>query len=167
MKTSKIAQMGMLVAVAFVLSYVESLLPLSLGIPGIKIGLSNIVVVLCLYECSLKQTLGIVIIRIILAGMTFGNLSMMIYSLAGGLLSFILMAALMHFDRFSVYGVSIAGGVSHNIGQILVAVLVLRQKGLIFYYLPFLLIAGCVAGAAIGVIAAVLVKRLHGIFRER
>ena len=165
MKTKKIAQIGMLVAAAFVLSYVESLLPFSFGIMGIKIGLSNLVVVLSLYECSLKQTFGIALIRILLVGLTFGNLSMMLYSLAGGMLSLAVMAALKHSGRFSVYGVSIAGGVFHNIGQILVAVAVLRQKGLIFYYLPFLLAAGCVAGAGIGVAAAVLVRRLHGIFQ--
>lgn len=166
MKTKKIAQIGMFVAVAFVLSYVESLLPISLGIPGIKIGLSNIVVVLCLYTCSLKQTFGIAIVRILLLGMTFGNLSMMMYSLAGGMLSLAVMAVLKRFDRFSVYGVSIAGGVCHNIGQILLAAVILNQKGLLLYYLPFLLVAGCVAGACIGVMAAVLVKRLCGIFRE-
>jgi len=166
MKTREIARIGMLVAVAFVLSYVESLLPISFGILGIKIGLSNIVVMLCLYECSLRQTFGIAVIRILLVGLTFGNLSMMMYSLAGGMLSLAIMTVLKHSGRFSVYGVSIAGGVCHNIGQILVAIVVLRQKGLIFYYLPFLLTAGCVAGACIGVVAAVLVRRLHGVFQE-
>lgn len=166
MKTRKIAQTGILVAVAFVLSYVESLLPISLGIPGIKIGLSNIVVVLCLYECSLKQTFGIAVVRILLVGITFGNFSMMLYSLAGGMLSFAVMVLLKHSGRFSVYGVSIAGGVCHNMGQILVAVAILQQKGLLVYYMPFLLAAGCVAGACIGIVAAILVKRLHGIFSE-
>jgi heptaprenyl diphosphate synthase len=166
MNTKKIAQIGMFTAVAFVLSYIESLLPISIGINGIKIGLSNIVVMLCLYECSLKQTFGIALVRILLVGLTFGNFSMMIYSLAGGLLSFCVMAVLKYLGSFSVYGVSIAGGVCHNIGQVLVAAIVLKQKGLIFYYLPLLLIAGCVAGACIGVLAAVLVKRLHGMFQE-
>ena len=165
MKTKRIAQIGMFVAVAFVLSYVESLLPISFGIPGIKIGLSNIVVVLCLYECSLKQTFGIAVIRILLVGLTFGNLSMMVYSLAGGMLSLVVMMVLKLSGRFSVYGVSIAGGVCHNIGQVLIAIVILQQKGLLFYYLPFLLIAGCVAGACIGVVAAVLVKRLHSVFQ--
>lgn len=166
METRKIAQTGMLVAVAFVLSYVESLLPISLGIPGIKIGLSNIVIVLCLYECSLKQTFGIAVVRILLVGLTFGNLSTMLYSLAGGMLSLAVMVLLKRSGRFSVYGVSIAGGVCHNVGQILVAVIILKQKGLLIYYLPFLLISGCIAGACIGVVAAILEKRLHGIFQR-
>lgn len=163
MGTKKIAQIGMLVAVAFVLSYVESLLPISLGIPGIKLGLSNIVVVICLYECSAKETFGIALIRILLCGLTFGSLSTMMYSLAGGMLSFVVMLLLKKSERFSVYGVSIAGGVCHNIGQILVALAVL-QTGLLMYYLPFLLLSGCICGAGIGFIAALLAKRLHGLF---
>lgn len=163
MGTKKIAQIGMLVAVAFVLSYIESLLPISLGVPGIKLGLSNIVVLLCLYECSVKETFGIAVIRILLCGLTFGSLSTMMYSLAGGMLSFIVMLLLKKTERFSIYGVSIAGGVCHNIGQIIVAVLVL-QTGLLVYYLPFLLLAGCIAGVCIGFVAAMLTKRLHGLF---
>lgn len=163
MGTKKIAQIGMLVAVAFVLSYIESLLPISLGVPGIKLGLSNIVVLLCLYECSVKETFGIAVIRILLCGLTFGSLSTMMYSLAGGMLSFAVMLLLKKSQRFSIYGVSVAGGVCHNIGQIIVAVLVL-QTGLLAYYLPFLLMAGCIAGVCIGFVAAMLTKRLHGLF---
>lgn len=161
MKTQKLARIGMLVAVAFVLSYIESLLPISFGVQGIKIGLSNIVVVFCLYECSFRETLGIALVRILLVGLTFGNLSMMLYSLAGGMFSLAVMALLKRSGRFSVYGVSIAGGVCHNVGQIAVAIAVLQQE-LLLYYLPFLLVAGCVAGACIGFVAAILVKRLHG-----
>ena len=166
MKTRNLAWMGMMVAVAFVLSYIEAMLPISFGIPGIKLGLSNIVVMLCLYEGSLKQTFGIAIVRIILVGLTFGNMSMMLYSLAGGLFSLLVMTLLKKSGRFSVYGVSLMGGVMHNVGQILVAVVILQQKGLLLYYLPFLLVAGCVSGIGIGIIAAVLIKRLHGIMRE-
>lgn len=165
MTTKKIVQIGMLVAVAFVLSYVEALFPISLGVPGVKLGLPNLVIVLCLYECSLSQTVGISLTRVLLTGLTFGNLSMMLYSLAGSVLSLAVMLLLKKIGKFSVYGVSIAGGVSHNIGQILVAMTVL-QTGLLAYYLPFLLVAGCVAGAAIGVAGGMLVKRLHGVFGE-
>lgn len=163
MSNRKIAWMGMFVAAAFVLGYIESMLPISFGIPGIKLGLSNIVVMLCLYQCSLKQTFTIAILRIVLTGLTFGNLSMMLYSLAGGMLSLFTMLILKKSDKFSVYGVSIAGGVCHNLGQILVAVVVLQQKALLLYYLPFLFVAGCVSGACIGFVAARLIKRLHGI----
>lgn len=165
MKTKKIAQIGMLVAVAFVLSYVEFLLPVSLGIPGIKLGLPNIVIILCLYECSISQTVGISLVRILLTGLTFGNLSMMLYSLAGGALSLAIMILLKKTGKFSVYGVSMAGGIFHNVGQILVAMFVL-QTGLLVYYLPFLLLAGCVAGAAIGFVGGILTKRLHVVFTE-
>ena len=163
MGTKKTAQVGMLVAAAFVLGYVESLLPIYFGIPGIKLGLSNIVVLLCLYEGTAKEAFGIALVRIVLTGLTFGNFSTMAYSLAGGIFSFLVMFLLKKSNVFSVYGVSIAGGVSHNIGQIAVAVLVL-QTGLLMYYLPFLLVAGCVAGACIGFVGGILVKRLHGLF---
>lgn len=163
MGTKKTAQVGMLVAAAFVLGYVESLLPISFGIPGIKLGLSNIVVLLCLYEGTAKEAFGIALVRIVLTGLTFGNFSTMAYSLTGGIFSFLVMFLLKKSNVFSVYGVSIAGGVSHNIGQIAVAVLVL-QTGLLMYYLPFLLVAGCVAGACIGSVGGILVKRLHGLF---
>ena len=163
MGPKKTAQVGMLVAAAFVLGYVESLLPISFGIPGIKLGLSNIVVLLCLYEGTAKEAFGIALVRIVLTGLTFGNFSTMAYSLAGGIFSFLVMFLLKKSNVFSVYGVSIAGGVSHNIGQIAVAVLVL-QTGLLMYYLPFLLVAGCVAGACIGFVGGILVKRLHGLF---
>ena len=163
MGTKKTAQVGMLVAAAFVLGYVESLFPIYFGIPGIKLGLSNIVVLLCLYEGTAKEAFGIALVRIVLTGLTFGNFSTMAYSLAGGIFSFLVMFLLKKSNVFSVYGVSIAGGVSHNIGQIAVAVLVL-QTGLLMYYLPFLLVAGCVAGACIGFVGGILVKRLHGLF---
>lgn len=118
---------------------------------------------LCLYEGTAKEAFGIALVRIVLTGLTFGNFSTMAYSLAGGIFSFLVMFLLKKSNVFSVYGVSIAGGVSHNIGQIAVAVLVL-QTGLLMYYLPFLLVAGCVAGACIGFVGGILVKRLHGLF---
>lgn len=161
METRKIAQTGMLVAVAFVLSWLESMLPLQVGY-GIKLGLSNIVVMLALYNCSVKEAFGIALIRILLVGFTFGNLSIMLYSLAGGMLSFVVMVFLKRTDKFSVYGVSVAGGVCHNIGQILVALAVLRTSRLV-YYLPVLMLSGCVAGVFIGFAAGVLIKRLKPI----
>lgn len=159
MKTHKIAQIGMLVALAMVFSYLESLLPISLGIPGIKLGLSNVVTIFALYQCNVLVALGIALVRIILCGFTFGSLSTMLYSLAGGMLSLLVMVVLKKTKKFSIYGVSIAGGVSHNVGQLLVAACVLRT-GLLVYYLPFLLVAGCVAGAAIGFLGGNIGKRL-------
>lgn len=165
MHTKQIARIAMLVAVAFVLSYIESILPLNLGVPGVKAGFSNIVVVLCLYESSMKETIGIAFVRILLVGLTFGNLYSLLYSLAGGLLSLIVMGLLKRTDRFSTCGVSVAGGVSHNIGQIVVAMVVLQTEKII-YYLPVLLVSGVIAGVVIGLIASMLVKRLHPVFSE-
>ena len=147
--TKNIARIGMLVAVAFVLSYIESVLPLNLGIPGIKAGLSNIVVVFSIFNFPPLTAFSIAIVR---------DMSGMFYSLAGGILSFIIMLILKKTRKFSVYGVSVAGGVSHNIGQILVAMAVL-QSSMVIYYLPFLLVAGVAAGIIVGMLAAVLVKR--------
>ena len=156
--TKNIARIGMLVAVAFVLSYIESVLPLNLGIPGIKAGLSNIVVVFSIFNFPPLTAFSIAIVRIVLSGLAFGGMSGMFYSLAGGILSFIIMLILKKTRKFSVYGVSVAGGVSHNVGQILVAMAVL-QSSMVIYYLPFLLVAGVAAGIIVGMLAAVLVKR--------
>lgn len=159
MKTRKIAELGMLVATAFILSYLESLLPVFFGIPGIKPGLSNLVVMISLYRDSTKTAVGIALVRILLAGLTFGNLSSMMYSLAGGILSLLVMLLLKRTEKFSIYGVSMAGGVSHNIGQILLAGWLLQAR-LLVYYLPFLLVAGTAAGLVIGFISARLLERL-------
>lgn len=159
MRSRKIAQIGMLVALAMVFSYLESLVPVSLGVPGIKLGLSNLVTVFALYQLSIPEAFGISLVRIVLCGITFGNLSTMMYSLAGGMLSFLVMVLLKKTKKFSVYGVSIAGGVSHNVGQLLMAASIL-QTGVLIYYFPFLLLAGIVAGAAIGFLGGIIIKRL-------
>lgn len=160
MDTKHIAKIGMMVAVAFVLSYIESMLPLNFGVPGIKAGFSNIVVIFALFSFSPLTTFVIAVVRIILSGLTFGSLSSMLYSLSGGILSFFVMLLLKKTHKFSIYGISVAGGVFHNIGQILVAMAVL-QNSMIVYYLPFLLVAGVVAGMVVGIIGAILVKRLR------
>ncbi len=160
MDTKNIARMGMMVAVAFVLSYIESVLPLNFGIPGIKAGFSNIVVIFSLFTFNSITTFGIAVVRIILCGLTFGSLSSMLYSLAGGILSFLIMLFLKKTKKFSIYSISVAGGVFHNIGQVLVAMAVL-QTGLLLYYLPFLLLAGVAAGIIVGIIGGILVKRLQ------
>ena len=159
MKSHKIAQIGMLVALAMVFSYLESLVPVSMGVPGVKLGLSNLVTVFALYQLDIPAAFGIALVRIVLCGITFGSLSTMLYSMAGGMFSLLIMVFLKKTKKFSVYGVSIAGGVSHNVGQMLVAACVL-QTGVLIYYLPFLLLAGTVAGAAIGFLGAIIIKRL-------
>ena len=152
MTTRRAAYCAMLTALAMIFGYVETLIPFGFGIQGVKLGLSNIVIVLALYILPAYQALVIQLMRIVLVSFLFGNLSMMIYSLAGGVLSFLVMWLLKRTDGFSVTGVSIAGGVSHNIGQLAVAVLVVQNLKVAFYF-PVLLIAGLVTGCLIGMLA--------------
>ncbi len=162
MDSRKIARTGLMVAAAFVLSYIESLLPLDIGLPGAKVGLSNIVVIFCLFKYGPAFAFKIAMVRIVLCGFTFGSLSGMMYSFAGGILSFVVMLALKKTKKFSIYGISAAGGAAHNIGQLIVAALVVRTKALVFY-LPFLMIAGAAAGTAIGLFGGMLFKRLKNV----
>ncbi|HWT75805.1 MAG TPA: Gx transporter family protein [Mobilitalea sp.] len=159
MKSKKIATYGLLVALAFILSYIESLFPLAVAIPGIKMGLANLVVITALYSMGVRDAFVLSIIRIILVGFTFGSPSTMIFSIAGGLLSWLLMTIFMKSKFFSFVGVSIIGGISHNIGQIIMAIFVVENLNLV-YYLPFLLISGILTGAVIGILGAMIVKRL-------
>jgi heptaprenyl diphosphate synthase len=160
MKAKKVATYGLLVALAFILSYIESLFPLSLAIPGIKLGLANLVVVIALYSMGAVDAFLLSLLRILLVGFTFGNLSMMLYSLAGGMLSWLLMTIFRKTKLFSMTGVSIIGGIAHNIGQIGVAILVVETFD-IAYYLPFLMIAGVITGAVIGILGAMINKRIR------
>ena len=155
----KAAYMGMLTALAFVFSYIESLLPINLGIPGVKLGLANLVVIVALYTMGLRAAFTLSLVRIILAGFTFGNPASMVYSLAGGMLSLLVMVLGRKAKLFSVTGVSVLGGVFHNVGQILVAMLVMENANLA-YYLPVLVLSRTAAGVLIGIMAAILVKRL-------
>lgn len=152
------AYTGLLVAVAFLLSYIESLLPLSLGIPGVKLGLANLAVFAALYITNTKNALFVSVARIVLVSLTFGNTFSLIYSIAGGMLSLLLMVLCKKSRAFSKVGVSIVGGVSHNIAQIGVAICVLETPELI-WYLPALLISGTVAGAIIGLVGALILER--------
>ena len=158
-KSHKIAGVGVLVALAMVLSYLESLIPISLGIPGIKLGLSNVVTLFALYHFGGGIAFGVAVCRIVLCGVTFGSLSTMLYSFAGGLLSFAVMFVLKKTEKFSIYGISIAGGVMHNVGQLLVAAYVM-QTAKIIYYMPVLLVAGTLSGAAIGILGAMIYRRI-------
>ena len=159
MKTKKIARYGLLVALAFILSYLESLFPIPVPIPGIKLGLANLVIITALYSMGGKDAFILSLIRTILVGFTFGNLSMMAFSLAGGLLSWLTMYIFYKSNLFTIIGVSIIGGVAHNIGQVSMAVIVNYNMN-IFYILPLLTISGIVTGALIGIIASLIVKRI-------
>lgn len=156
---SRVAYFGVFTALALIFSYIETLIPINFGIPGVKLGLANLIIVVALYKMQLKEVYMLAVVRILLSGFIFGNYFSIIYSLAGGLLSLTVMALLKKTDGFSVMGVSIAGGVFHNVGQMIVAVLVVETFS-ISYYLPVLLIAGLVTGLVIGLVADGMLKRL-------
>ena len=159
MNAKRVAMYGMMVALAMVLSFLESMLPAFVAVPGVKLGLTNLVVMVALYRMHPSDALVINIVRIVLVGLTFGNAFSIAYSIAGGVLSFMVMYILYRSDRFSALGVGAAGGVAHNIGQIIVAMIVMRTTG-VAYYLPVLIISGLIAGVVIGLISGMVVKRL-------
>lgn len=154
-EVKKIPVMGLLLTFALMLSYIESLIPFNFGIPGVKLGLANLSVVLALYLFGTKEALMLNLIRVLLAGFLFGNLYMIFYSMAGALCSFMAMVLFKKFDRFSMTGISMAGGVFHNIGQAMLAMWVVDTLG-VLYYVPALLLAGTVAGTLNGLLAAVI-----------
>ncbi len=158
MKSRKIAFLGLLIALAFVLSYVEMLLPINIGIPGAKVGLANLVIMVALFSIGEKNAFILSVVRVILVGLTFGNLAMMIYSMAGAVLSFAAMLIAKRIKLFSITGVSVIGGVFHNLGQIIVAIFVLDTASLIYYF-PFLVVVGTVSGIVIGVISGMIIER--------
>lgn len=147
---------GMLVALAFIFSYIEHLIPLPLP-TGVKLGAANIVILCALYFLGLKEAAAISVVRILLSGFAFG-LSTVPYSLAGGALSLFIMALLKRKNSFSISGVSVAGSVCHNIGQTIVAMFLLGSKTV--FYFPILLLAGIIAGILIGIISGLVVVRL-------
>ncbi len=155
-----IALLAMMIALALVFSYVESLIPINFGVPGVKLGLANLVVVAALYLMGGRQALVISVVRIILAGFLFGNLFSIVYSLAGGLLSLAVMVLIKRTDKVSVVTVSVAGGICHNIGQLLVAMVVVENLNLI-WYLPILLVAGFLTGLVIGIVSRLVLPRIR------
>lgn len=159
-KAGRAALGGMLLALALIFGYVETLLPLSFGIPGVKLGLANLVILSCLYVISVPEVLLLLVARILLSGFFFGNGMMILYSLAGGLLSFCVMLIGKKTNRFSMAGVSILGGVFHNLGQLLLAVVLVWNEKLFFYF-PVLLLSGALTGALIGLLSQEILNRLR------
>ena len=157
-KTKRLVLLAMLTAVAMILSYVESLLP-SVGIPGVKMGLANIAVIFALFRIGWKEAAALSLVRVVLVSLLFGSVGAMLYSLAGAVLSLAVMALLRRIDRFSTVGISVAGGVAHNAGQILMAMLILQTKQLLGY-LPVLAVSGIAGGVLTGLAAALLIRRI-------
>ena len=161
METGKTVHMGMLIALAMILSFIESQIPAFVAIPGMKIGLANIAIVFALYTLGFKNALAVSVIRVFLSALLFGSVVSLLYSLAGALISLAGMALLKKSTLFGVTGTSVSGAVLHNLGQIAVAWLILKTQALI-YYLPFLLFSAVAGGIVIGMISAALIKRIKG-----
>ena len=159
MKTKKAALTGILIALALILSYLESLIPMSFAVPGVKLGLPNLVVVFALYRLRPSTAAAISLLRVALVAILFGSVLSLIYSAAGAVCSFCVMLLLRKTGRFGCTGVSVAGAVTHNLAQI-VAAAVLLQTGALAWYFPVLCLSGTLAGVCIGLLAALLVKRI-------
>lgn len=157
--TKKTAYLGMFIALAMIASYVESQVPFYFGAPGIKLGLANLITVVILYRSDWKDAALVSALRILLSGFLFGNLFSILYSFAGALVSFLVMLLLKMTKKFSLVGVSVAGGVFHNLGQIIAAVF-LMENGSVMYYFPVLMVAGVLTGMLIGVGSREVLRRI-------
>ena len=156
----RISRYAVYIALAFIFSYIESMISLPVYIPGVKLGLCNIVILYVLYDSSrVRDVWAVSMIRIVLVAFTFGNVMMMLYSICGAVLSTIAMLAAKKTNKFGITGVSIIGGISHNIGQIAVAAITLETAQLL-YYLPILVVAGVVCGLIIGLISGICIERV-------
>ncbi len=160
MKQKKIAYMGLFAAIAIIFGYVESLIPFFAGIPGIKLGLANLSVLFILETYTWKEAALVSMVRILVIGFMFGNMFSILYSMAGAALSLTVMTLMKRFSGFSILGISVAGGVSHNIGQLIIAALIVENTSL-FYYAPVLLISGVITGILIGILTGEVTKRIH------
>lgn len=156
----KTAFLALSVTLGLILSYVEALIPVFVGVPGIKPGLSNILVVFLLYRYGLKEAVSVNLLRILIAGILFGNPFSIVYSLSGAVFAIIGIALLKRTGMFSVYGVSMAGGMLHNAGQILVAAFIVENYNIVLY-LPVLIVSGCITGFIVGFIGGVIIKRVR------
>ena len=162
-RVKKIVDLGLLLAAALILSYIESLIPFGFGIPGIKLGLANLAVLLCLYQWGAREAIILNIMRILLAGFLFGNMYSILYSLVGGFFSFLVMWMAKRLNRLTMTGVSVLGGVFHNIGQLFVAAFVVETVG-VFYFIPYLLLSGVLTGLLIGFVAGLILPHLKNVF---
>ena len=163
--TRKMTSYAMLLALSMILGYLESMIPTLFPIPGIKLGLANIVNIIGLFSLGILPTGIISFLRVLLLSMLFGNLMTLSYSMAGFFLSFFVMILAKQCFKLSFISVSLLGGIFHNVGQILMAALLLRNP-VLFAYLPLLLLAGMAAGIVMGVLASIVAKRLSKFFRE-
>lgn len=157
--TKKLTTMAIMVSFALILSFIESRIPAFVAIPGVKVGLANIAVIFTLYKMGIKEAAAISVVRILLVSMLFGNPVSLVYSLAGAALSFSVMLLLKKLTPLTEVAVSVSGGVMHNIGQIIAASIIM-DTNVVAYYLPFLILSGTIAGIVVGLITAMLIKRV-------
>ena len=157
-RSNNVATTALLASLALILSYVEAIIPYTPGIPGIKLGIANLIAVVALYKLSAKHAVMLNAIRIVVAGLLFTGVFGMLYSLVGATISLVGMILLKKTELFSVTGVSMAGGFLHNMGQLAIAAIIISDIR-IFYYLPVLMISGTIAGVAIGIAAELVIRR--------
>ncbi|MCR5182581.1 MAG: Gx transporter family protein [Clostridia bacterium] len=158
-RTRLVAISAMFAALALIFSYIEFLIPLPVPIPGIKLGLANLVILIAIVRMDFRHAFAINAARILLAGLLFSGVFGMIYSFAGGVLSIVVMYLLYRTGLFSLVGISMAGGVAHNLGQLLTACVLLQNTAILSYF-PVLLFSGLISGIAIGFLAYIIEKRL-------
>ncbi|MCI9475215.1 Gx transporter family protein [Anaerovoracaceae bacterium 41-7] len=164
-RTKALALSAMFACLALIFSYVEAIIPFNIGIPGVKLGLANLVIVIALYELNFRYAFVINMIRILLAGLLFSGVFGALYSLAGGILSLLVMWILKKTELFSMVGISMAGGVAHNMGQLLVAAAIVSNLRM-FLYFPILMFSGLVTGILMGIVAYVIDNKIpKSIFR--
>ena len=157
--TRRLAFGAMFTALALIFSYVEFLIPLPVPVPGIKLGLANLVIIIAIYRMSFKYAFPINCVRIVASGLLFSGVFGMLYSFAGGILCLVVMYVLYRTGRFSMVGISMAGGVMHNLGQLLTACLIVSSVSLMSYF-AVLLFSGLISGILIGIMAYNIEKRL-------
>lgn len=157
--TRRLTALALTVSFALILSFIESRIPAFVAIPGVKMGLANIAVIFTLYKFGIKEAAAVSLVRILLVSVLFGTPLSLLYSLAGGVLSLASMCLLKKLTPLSEIAVSVSGGVMHNIGQIIMASIVLGTN-VVGYYLPFLLLSGTLAGIAVGIASALLIKKV-------
>ncbi|MCI7468381.1 MAG: Gx transporter family protein [Lachnospiraceae bacterium] len=158
-RSSRIASLGVFLALAMILSYVETLIPINFGVPGMKLGLANMVTVILMYIFSPAQAFIISMLRILLSGLLFGNAMSLIYSYAGGVLSFVIMYLCFRTRKVKMIPLSVIGAVSHNAGQLIAAAILVTNYNIVFY-LPVLIIAGIITGLITGSVSAAVHSRL-------
>lgn len=156
----KLTCLALIVSFAMILSYIEAKIPVFVAIPGVKMGLANIAVIFVLYKMGAKEAAVVSVLRIFLISILFGNVESLFFSLMGGLLSFAVMLLLKKLTPLGEVAVSVSGGVMHNVGQIIAAMMLL-QTDAVMYYLPFLILSGTIAGVVVGVVSALLIKRVR------